>query len=71
MAQNGPFGTLFDLKIPPTKSIWVLFCVLSQEMRHINFFWGSKMGFLIGGQKVYVERVYVRWIQEGFKGGFL
>ena len=37
-----------------------LFCVLSQEMRHINFFLGAQNGGVLGGgQKVYVEKVYV------------
>ena len=29
-----------------------------QEMRRQNFFWGPKLGVL-GGQNVYVEKVYV------------
>ena len=51
---------LFDPKNPPKKFMWVPFCVLSQEMRHINFLSGGpKWGGLGGGQKVYVEKVYV------------
>ena len=42
MAEDGPFGTpLFDPKITPKKFMWVPFCALSQEMRHINFFLGA------------------------------
>ena len=34
--------------------------VLSQEMRHINFFTGGPIwGVLGGAQKIYVEKVYV------------
>ena len=59
MAENGPFGTpVLTPKIPPKRS---LFCVLSQEMRRINLFLGAQKigGFLGGGQRVYVEKVYV------------
>ena len=61
MAENGPVGAPFLApKIPPKKFMWVLCCVLFQEMRHIHFFsGGSKWGVLGGGQKVYVEKVYV------------
>ena len=37
------------------------FCVLSlaQEMRHMKFLLGSQNWVWVGGQKVYVENVYV------------
>ena len=41
--------------------MWVPFCVLSQEMRHKNFFGGPKMVSLGGGQEIYVEQVAVPW----------
>ena len=61
VAENGLFETPFlNPQIPLIKFMWVPFCVLSQEMRHINFFlWGPKWGVWGGGQKVYVEKVYV------------
>ena len=45
----------------PRKSLCgSLLCVLSQKMRHINFFSGGpKWGVLGGGQKVYVEKAHV------------
>ena len=47
-------------RIPRKSLCGSLFCVLSQEMRHINFFLGGpKWGVLGEGQKVYVEIVYV------------
>ena len=56
--------------------MWVpTFRVLSQEMRHINFFRGAQNGaFGGGGQKVYVEKVYVLFpslTEFGPKFGFL
>ena len=53
-----PFGTPFRPQNSPEKSLCgSLFCVLSQEMRHINFFSGGpQWGILGGGQKVYVEK---------------
>ena len=47
VAEKGQFGTPFlTPSIPPKKFMWVPFCVLSQEMRHINqnggFGWGPK-----------------------------
>ena len=62
MAENGQFRTPFlTPKIRPKKFMFMsLFCVLSQEMRHINFFSGGQNGvFWVGGHKVYVEKVYV------------
>ena len=47
MAENGPLcGPVFDFENPPEKVyVGSLFCILSQEMRHMNFFFrGSKMG---------------------------
>ena len=59
--ENGPFGTPFlTPKIPLKKFMWVPFVILSQEMRHINFFLGAQIGvfFFWGGcQKVHVEKV--------------
>ena len=60
MAENGLFRTpLFDPKIPSKKFMWVPFCALSQETRHIIFSGGLKSGVSGGGQRVYVEKVYV------------
>ena len=43
---------------------FLFFCVLFQEMRHINFLLGAqaRVFFLCGGQKVYVEKVYVLFL---------
>ena len=51
VAQNGPFGTPFwTPKIPRKSLCGSLFCVLSKEMRHINFFLGAQDGaFWVGG----------------------
>ena len=57
--EKCPFGTpIFTPEIPPKMLMRVpLFCVLSQEMRHINFFSGGpEWGVLGGDQKVYVEK---------------
>ena len=62
VAENVPFGDPFlGPKIPSKKFMWVPFCVHSQARRHINFFlWAQNVGgVLVGGQKVYVEKVYV------------
>ena len=60
MAENGLFGTpLLTPQSPPKKFMSVLFCVLSQELRHINFPGCPKWGVLGGRQKVYVEKVFV------------
>ena len=61
MALLGPpFGTPFLIpEVRPKKFMWSLFCVLSQEMRHINFFLAQNWGFWVGRQKVYVEKAYV------------
>ena len=41
---------LVDPKLPAKKFVWIPFCVLSQEMRHIIFFFrGPKIGCLGGG----------------------
>ena len=55
------------------------FCAFfPQEMRHIHFFWGPEMGgFGGGGQKVYVEKVYVfflslaEWVLSNWGSGYL
>ena len=62
MAEDAPFGTpLLTPEILPKNLCGSLFGVLSQEMRHINFFRGDpKWGLLGGGQKVYVEKVHVQ-----------
>ena len=62
MAENGPFGTPFlTPRIPPKKFMWVPFlCSFPKKIRHMNFFLGAQNGgFWGGGQKVYVEKVYV------------
>ena len=56
VAENGLFAKRHPFltpQIPPKKFMWVPFLCLSQEMRHINFFfWGPKWGVLGGRQKV-------------------
>ena len=44
--------------------MWVPFCVPCQE--RINFFQGTTWGVLGGGQKVYVEEVYVLFLSLKF-----
>ena len=69
MARLGP--RFWPRKIPPKSLCGSLFCVLSWEMRHTNFFfWGPKMGVSGGGQKVYVEKVYVLFPPLSRPGGF-
>ena len=53
VAENGPFGTPFGTPNFPRKSLCGSpFCVLSQEMRHINFFLGVQTGaFRVRGKK--------------------
>ena len=56
MACLGP--PFLTPKIPP-KKVYVrpLFCVLSQEMRCINFFWGSRMWcFGLGAKKFMLNK---------------
>ena len=51
MAENGPvWDPVFDRKNPPeTVYVGPFFGVLSQEMRHMNFFLGAQMGgFWVG-----------------------
>ena len=61
MAENGPFGTPFlTPKIPPKKFMWVPFLrPFPGNEAHKLFSGGPKWGVLGGGQKVYVEKVYV------------
>ena len=72
MAENGPFGT--PQKDPPERvCVGPFFASFPKEMRHVNFFLGvPKWGILGGGQKVYVEKVYVLFrspIQEANRKG--
>ena len=57
----GRFGAPFlTPKFPPKKFMWVPFLrSFPGNEAHKLFFWGSKRGVLGGGQKVYVENVYV------------
>ena len=58
MARLGP--PFWPQNPPPKKLCGSLVCILSQEMRHINFLLGGpKRAVLGGGQKVYVEKVDV------------
>ena len=56
MARLGP---PFDAKNPPEKVYVgpIFFCVLSQEMRHINFFLGAQIGvFWVGAKKFMLKK---------------
>ena len=59
LAENGPFGTPFLAPKTPRKSLCgSLFCVLFQEMRHINSFLGAQIGvFWVGGEKFMLKNV--------------
>ena len=60
MAKNGPFGTPFLTPNPPEKKVYAgpFFGVLSQEMRHINFFLGAQNGvFRVGCKKVMLKKL--------------
>ena len=61
MAENGPFGTHFlTPKIRPKKFMCVPFLrPFPGNEAHKLFSGGPKWGVLGGGQKVYVEKVYV------------
>ena len=70
MAENGPFGTPFlTPQIPPKKFMWVPFLrtFLGNNAQKL-FSWGPKWGGLGGGQKVYVEKVYVFFRSRSAKG---
>ena len=65
MAENGPFGTPFLTPKLPRKSL----CLCASFARsfpgneaHKLFSGGPKWGVLGGGQKVYVEKVYVLFL---------
>ena len=60
MARLGPL--FVAPKVPLKKFMRALFCVLSMEMRYINFFLGAQNGAFGVGQNVYVERVYVLFL---------
>ena len=56
VAENGPFGPPFCQKSARKSLCGSLFCVLSQEMRHINFFLGAQNGvFWVGAKKFTVD----------------
>ena len=62
MAENGPFWAPFlTPQIAPIKFMWVPFLhSFPGNEAHKLFFWGPQDGgFWVGGQKVYVEKVYV------------
>ena len=50
---------LYEPKIPSKKFMWVPFVHPFPGNEAHHFFWGPKSGGLGGGQKVYVENVYV------------
>ena len=57
MARLGP---VFDPQNPPKKFMWVPFLrPFPGNEAHTTFSWGPKSGVSGGGQKVYVEKVYV------------
>ena len=58
MAENGPFARPFwTQKFPPEKVyVGPFFCVLSQKVRHINFFRAPKSGVLGGAKKFTFKR---------------
>ena len=60
VAENGPFGTLFlTLKSPRKSSCGSLFCILSQEMRHINsFLVAQNGGFWVGAKSLRWKSLY-------------
>ena len=61
---------LFDPKLPLKKCLCGSpFCVLSQEVRHINFFLGAQKGaFGGGGRKVHVEKFDVFFCAKNVLG---
>ena len=64
MAHIGPFGTPFlTPKLPLKKFLWVLFLRSfpgNEAHKLFSFFLGVQNGvFWVGGQRVYVEKVYV------------
>ena len=55
MARLGP--PFWPPKSPPKKFMWVPFCILSQELRHINFFRGAQNGaFWVGAKKFMLQK---------------
>ena len=67
MACFGPFLTR-----KPTEIVDVgLFCVLSQELRHLNLFLGAHRGFLGGRAKVDVDRIDVLFLSFSNRVDFL
>ena len=61
MARLGP--RFRPPKSPEKVYVYVPLLRSFQEMRHINFFLGAQnRGLLCGGQKVYVEKVYVLFL---------
>ena len=64
MAENGLFGTPFlTPKIPPKKFMWVPFLrSFPGNEAHKLFSGGPNWGVLGGGQKVYVEKVYMLFL---------
>ena len=52
----------------PPQKVYVHFCVLSQEMRHVNFFLGPQSRVFWVGAKNYVERVYVLFLSPKLFG---
>ena len=73
MDESGPFGAPFLPQTPPKKFMWVPFlCPFPGNEAHKLFSGGPKWGVLGGGQKVYVEKVYVLFrspINRGLPAG--
>ena len=83
MAENGPFAAPFDPIWPQESPCENLcgspFCVLSQEMRHINIFLGAEDGvFRVGGGGSWCWNIlcaflvpyFSRWEPHGLLPGF-
>ena len=67
VAENGPFGTpLLAPKIPRKVYVGPVFCVLFQEMRRINCFWGPKLASFGWGPKSLCEKVMCFFRSLGF-----
>ena len=64
MVENGPFGTpFFDSKVPPKKvCVGPFLRPFPRNEAHPLVCGGPKWGVLGGGQKLYVEKVYVLFL---------
>ena len=60
VAENGPFGAPFlTPKFPPKSLCGSLLCVLSQDLRHTNFFLGGPKwgGVCVGAKKFMLKKL--------------